>query len=249
MASHFSDSVYRVRQQQLLLLPSITTPLAPRLRLTAGPLLKYSHTRDDPWTLLATTGPYYGAGDFGQVGLHTRIDLDTRDNGAAAAHGARLTVAGQWYPAVWSVVDPFGRISAQASTYASVGDPATATLAVRAGAAAVSGGAPFQELVYVGGATTVRGYAEQRFAGRQGAYANAELRLLADRASVGDIGILGLADVGRVWTPGESSDVWHAAAGGGLWFAWRHRRDNTVSIVAARSPERTGIYVRVGFLF
>ncbi len=243
------DSVYRVRQQQLLLLPSITTPLAPRLRLTAGPLLKYSHTRDDPWTLLATTGPYYGAGDFGQVGLHTRIDLDTRDNGAAAAHGARLTVAGQWYPAVWSVVDPFGRISAQASTYASVGDPATATLAVRAGAAAVSGGAPFQELVYVGGATTVRGYAEQRFAGRQGAYANAELRLLADRASVGDIGILGLADVGRVWTPGESSDVWHAAAGGGLWFAWRHRRDNTVSIVAARSPERTGIYVRVGFLF
>ncbi len=144
---------------------------------------------------------------------------------------------------------PCGRISAQASTYASVGDPATATLAVRAGAAAVSGGAPFQELVYVGGATTVRGYAEQRFAGRQGAYANAELRLLADRASVGDIGILGLADVGRVWTPGESSDVWHAAAGGGLWFAWRHRRDSTVSIVAARSPERTGIYVRVGFLF
>ena len=241
--------MYRVRQQQFLLLPAVTTPLAPRLRLTAGPLLKYSHTRDDPWTLLATTGPYYGAGDFGQLGLDTRIDLDTRDNGAAPAHGARVTVAGQWYPAVWSVVDPFGRISAQASTYASVGDPPTATLAVRASAAAVSSSAPFQELVYVGGATTLRGYAEQRFAGRQGAYANAELRLLVARPSIGDLGVLGLGDVGRVWTPGEGSDVWHAAGGGGVWFAWQHRRDYTFSIAAARSPERTGVYVRMGFLF
>jgi len=113
----------------------------------------------------------------------------------------------------------------------------------------VSGTVPFQELVYVGGGTTVRGYAEQRFAGRRGAYGNVELRLLAGRLPFGDVGIFGLADAGRVWIPGEPSDRWHAAAGGGLWLAWQHRRANTLSIAAARSPERTAIYVRIGFMF
>ena len=111
------------------------------------------------------------------------------------------------------------------------------------------GTAPFTEAVYVGGGTTVRGYAEQRFAGRSGAYANAELRVAVARLSAGDVGAFGLADGGRVWVAGESSDRWHGAAGGGLWFAWHHRRANTISIAAARSPERTALYVRAGFMF
>ena len=158
-------------------------------------------------------------------------------------------MVGQGYPAVWDAVHPFGSVSAEASTYLSAGDPPSATLALRAGGAAVSGTVPFQELVYVGGGTTVRRYAEQRFAGRRGAYGNVELRLLAGRLPFGDVGIFGLADVGRVWIPAESSDRWHAAAGGGLWLAWQHRRVNTLSIAAARSPERTAIYVRIGFMF
>ena len=101
----------------------------------------------------------------------------------------------------------------------------------------------------MGGETSVRGYAEQRFAGRRGAYGNAELRFAAGRLPFGDLGLFGLADVGRVWTAGESSDRWHAAAGGGLWLAWQHRRANLLSIAAARSPERTAIYVRAGFMF
>jgi len=52
-----------------------------------------------------------------------------------------------------------------------------------------------------------------------------------------------------VWLAGEASDRWHAAAGGGLWFAWRHSRTSTVSIAAAKSPESTAVYVRAGFLF
>jgi len=48
----------------------------------------------------------------------------------------------------------------------------------------------------VGGGTTVRGYLEQRFAGRRSAYTNAELRLLAGRLPFGDLGIFGW------WTQG-----------------------------------------------
>ena len=243
------DSAYRVRQTQLLVAPRVAIPLTPRLRFTVGPLLKYAHTPSDPGTVLATAGPYYGAGDFGQVGARAGLELDTRDHTAAPARGVHLSVVGQGYPALWDAVHPFGSVSAEASTYISAGDPPSATLALRAGGAAVSGTVPFQELVYVGGGTTVRGYAQQRFAGRRGAYGNVELRLLAGRLSFGDVGIFGLADVGRVWIPGESSDRWHAAAGGGLWLAWQHRRANTLSIAAARSPERTAIYVRIGFMF
>jgi len=243
------DSVYRVRQKQLLVAPRVALPLAPRLRLTLGPLLKYAHTPTDPGTVLTTTGPYYGAGNYGQVGARAVFELDTRDHTVAPARGLHVSFAGQWYPAVWDVASPFGSLSVEVSTYLSAGDPPGATLALRAGGAAVSGSVPFQELVFVGGGTTVRGYPEQRFAGRRGAYANAELRLLAGRLPFGDLGIFGLADAGRVWIPGEASDRWHAAAGGGLWLAWQHRRDNTLSIAAARSPERTAIYVRAGFMF
>ena len=243
------DSVYRVGQTQLLVAPRVAIPLAPRLRVTLGPLLKYAHSPGDRGTVLAITGPYYGAGDFGEIGARAGLELDTRDHTVAPARGVHLSIVGQWYPAVWDAVRPFRTVSAEASTYLSAGEPPSAILALRAGGAAVSGTVPFQELVYVGGETTLRGYAEQRFAGRRGAYGNAELRLLAGRLPFGDLGIFGLADAGRVWIPGESTDRWHAAAGGGLWLAWQHRRDNTLSMAVARSPERTAVYVRVGFMF
>src|SRR6266568_9108226 len=62
------DSVYRVRQTQLLFAPAVAVPLAPRLRLVMGPLVKYARTHPDSGTLLSSTGPHYGAGDFGQLG-------------------------------------------------------------------------------------------------------------------------------------------------------------------------------------
>jgi len=243
-----ADSAYRVRQQQVLIAPRVAIPLTPRLRFTVGSSVKYAHTPSDPGTVLATTSPY-GTGDFGEVEGSAGLELDTRDHTVAPARGVRVSIVGQWHPAVWDAVHQFGSVSAEASTYVSAGDPPSATLALRAGGAAVTGTVPFQELVYVGGGTTVRGYVEQRFAGRRGAYGNAELRLLVGRLSFADVGILGLADAGRVWIRRDPSDRWHAAAGAGLWLAWQHRRDRTLSIAAARSPERTAIYVRAGFMF
>src|SRR5207249_12316930 len=67
-------------------------------------------------TVLATTGPYYGAGDFGQVGVRAGLELDTRDHTAAPARGVHLSMVGQGYPAVWDAVHPFGSVSAEAST-------------------------------------------------------------------------------------------------------------------------------------
>ena len=53
-------------------------PLAPRLGLTLGPLVEYTHAAGDAGTILALTRPY-GTGDFGQVGVRAALELDTRD--------------------------------------------------------------------------------------------------------------------------------------------------------------------------
>jgi hypothetical protein len=63
----------------------------------------------------------------------------------------------------------------------------------------------------------------------------------------GDIGILGLGDVGRVWADGESSDTWHGAFGAGLWFALIDA-STTISLSVA-DGERTGVYLKAGFGF
>src|SRR5205807_2188022 len=85
------DSVYRVGQKQLLVGPRVAIPLAPRLRVMLGPLLKYAHSPGDAGTVLTTTGPYYGAGDFGEVGARAGLELDTRDHTVAPASGRAAT--------------------------------------------------------------------------------------------------------------------------------------------------------------
>jgi len=64
----------------------------------------------------------------------------------------------------------------------------------------------------------------------------------------GELGVFGLGDAGRVYLSGETSDRWHAAAGGGLWLAFLNRA-NILSVAAAHGDEGTRIYARAGFAF
>jgi len=110
---------------------------------------------------------------------------------------------------------------------------------------------PLHEAAYVGGATTVRGFVEHRFAGDASVYGNVELRFSVAKFFFlvpTEVGLFGLGDAGRVFLSGETSDRWHAAAGGGLWLAFLNRA-NTVSVAAAHSVEGTRVYVRAGFPF
>ena len=103
----------------------------------------------------------------------------------------------------------------------------------------------------MGGATTLRGYHEQRFAGDAVAFGNAEVRVYLSRLSVlvpGELGVLALGDIGRAYLAGERSDRWHGAAGGGVWLALVDR-GSTVTLTVARSPERWAYYGGLGFMF
>jgi len=127
------------------------------------------------------------------------------------------------------------------------------TLAVRAGAKKVFGTFPYFEAAYLGGSSDLRGFAEQRFAGDASAFGNAELRfaLFTMKFLVPTrVGVFGLADVGRVYFDGDppDADTWHTAFGGGMWLSFIDRR-NTLSVAIANGDDRTGVYIRSGFLF
>ncbi len=62
-----------------------------------------------------------------------------------------------------------------------------------------------------------------------------------DRALVPRFGVFGLADVGRVFLEGESSDRWHTAFGGGLWIAIADPR-HLASVAIATSEGHVRFY-------
>jgi hemolysin activation/secretion protein len=162
-----------------------------------------------------------------------------------------IDVQGSFYPALWDVDSTFGSVEGVARTYLSVGGPMQPTLALRAGGKKVWGRYPFFEAAFIGGGSTVRLGRINRYAGDASAYGSAELRLALTRFELvlpAQLGVFGLADAGRVFLEGESSDEWHSAFGGGLSLSYLDRA-YTFSIAIASGDERTAVYLQGGFGF
>ncbi len=245
-----ADELYKVRQRQFLVSPALAWSPARRLRVSVGPVLKHATTDLGRPSFLEGQPPY-GSANFTQVGGRARLELDTRDVPGNPTRGAHLAAAASVYPALFDVVSTFGEIHGEAAGYLSAPRPFRPTLALRAGGQRVWGVYPFQEAAFVGGSTTVRGLRERRYIGDASLYGSAELRLRLTRVRIvlpATVGIFGLADGGRVFLEGESSDKWHTAVGGGLWLAFLSPA-NTISVALARGDGRTGLYFRSGFMF
>ena len=248
-SSEGPDDFFKVEQQQFSLEPSLTIPVGP-LRLSFGPSLGFASTDQETRRLITVTRPY-GTEDFGQVGAAATLRFDSRDVRPAPRSGSHVFVTARYFPSLWDVETAFGSIHGEAATYLTGGGGLQPTVALRAGGKRVFGTYPFHDAAFIGGAANVRGFHPQRFAGDASLYGNAELRLELGRFFLvlpGDFGVFALADAGRVFLEGETSDRWHTAVGGGLWFAYLDR-SRTVSVAVARSEERTGLYVRAGFSF
>jgi len=266
------DRFYEVEQKQLRLEPFLHVPVAAHTVGSLGVVARYTRTELEEGRFITLARPY-GSGSFGQAGFGARLTLDTRDDPAAlsiggapppvppgdavgssvaaARRGFRVEVGATVFPKLWDVETAYAEVHGEASAHVTAPIALEPTLAVRAGGKSVSSGAPYFDAAFVGGADTVRGLPEQRFAGRSSLYASAELRLFLTRFFLllpGELGVFGLTDTGRVFASGESSGRWHSSVGGGLWFAFLSRA-STVTIAVARSEERTGVYARAGFGF
>lgn len=239
------DEFFRVEQVDLTLAPSLSVPLG-RAELSAGPVLRYSDTDFDEDRFL--TPDVYGAGKFGMVGLASQVGYDDLTT-VGATRGLSFAIGGSWYPAALDVDDAFGELHADVSTFVTApAAPLQPTLALHLGGKRVWGRFPFQEAAFIGDASTVRLGRQNRYGGEASLFAQSELRLFLTRfyfLAPADFGVLGLADVGRVFVDGEESDRWHAAGGGGVWASFLDRA-YMVRLSVAASSERTALYLGIG---
>lgn len=245
-----SDAFYGVNQTRSDLSLGLAVEPSARVRFSLGTVGRVSNTDDDEDTFLVRQGPdFYGAGTFWQLGFRGGFRFDTRDRPVAASRGLVFEGGGTLWPSWMSVDETYGELHGLVAAYFTAGP----TLALRAGGQRVFGTFPFLDAAYVGGSSTLRGFAEHRFAGHASLFGNAELRFRLARTRIifpGGIGVLAIGDLGRVFsdgdTPGEKT--WHGAYGGGLWYSVLDPM-NTLSLSIVTSKERTGLYVNAGFAF
>lgn len=194
--------------------------------------------------------PPAGTGDAGKLGPAARFEYDSRDTRMAPRSGIHARFDAEYNPVDWSNGEgPFGSLEGSVSTYLTPVSPVT--LALRVGGRQVWGDFPYFEAAYLGGNRSLRGFPSGRFAGDRSVFGNAELRLrvLENRWLVPvEIGLLGLADAGRVWFDGESPGGWHTDLGAGLWFSALERSQG-LSLGLARSPERGRFWFTLGMPF
>jgi hypothetical protein len=241
---------HMVRNWQLELAPALEVSPVDGIVVGAGPRLRWVRSEPDADRLIGSADPY-GAGGFGSFGARAYVRLDLRDLPTNPRRGLLLELGGEVVPSGWDVEERFGSAHAAIATYISAPRGWSPTLYLRAGARKAWGRYPYFEAARIGGGGSVRGYSSGRYMGDAAVFAQTELRLPVARASLlvpGTLGVMGLADVGRVYLDGESSDVWHAGFGGGIWFAWRGGA-KVAALAVARGAERTTLTARVGTAF
>jgi hypothetical protein len=255
------EDTYKLEQDRFEFEPAVIYSPSDNVDISLGVAVKYDKTepRDNP---VLGAQPFYGQGDFTQVGVSTRFRFDGTDHRALPRKGVLVNASGRLYPSVADVTDTFGEIHGDVRGYLSTPNDRGVTLALRAGGQRVFGTYPFFESAFIGGKTpfslfepgggsSVRGLPAQRYAGDGSLYGSTELYLPITKAFLlvpGQLGVMGFYDVGRVWVDGETSSRWHHGAGGGVFFTTPGRH-TLITAQVATSESSTTFYLRGGLVF
>ena len=115
----------------------------------------------------------------------------------------------------------YTQVMSEFRTYFNPDRDSVLTIANRVGAGTIFGNADYFQQVKLGGPDNLRGFHSYRFTGRTMLFDNLELRLKLFNFNSylfpGAVGLIGFNDIGRVWSTGQSSNVWHDGFGGGFY--------------------------------
>ena len=187
------------------------------------------------------------------VGGVVGASRDTRDDAREPRSGGLIELEVAGYPAVADVEDAWMGVRLQATRFlSSDGLPTQPALQVGMNFESVGASAPYFERASLGGRSSLPGYRTGRFRGDRAlsALSLARLELLEFDSPFGGfaVGVHGIATAGRVWLDGETSDVIHAGAGGGIWV-----RSNVVgapfSVSTVWGDRGPRTYLDLGHLF
>jgi len=250
-SSNQPRSYYRAGRTLYEVAPELVLPLSDRVRIGAGVDFTWVDTPLDTSLFIGVDRPY-GTPSFGETGLTARFTFDSRDVHGAPRKGVLATLNGAWYPVIGKGSGAFGTVSGSVSGFATPSWWQAMTLATRVQGTATYGEVPYFEAAFIGGSHSVRGLPRGRYSGEKSILGNLDLRWRLSRVQFvlpWDFGLLGLADVGRVFVSGEHSDVWHPSYGGGIWLALLDRSLAASLTVATGAGEGVLINAGGGFAF
>ena len=191
----------------------------------------------------------YGAIDFWQAGATAMFVFDPPVDESQSANRIHLEIGGATFPELLDVVTPFTKASGGLSAVLAPSVSSPISLAFRVGGEKIWGDQlPWDEAAFLGGARTVRGFDQERYAGDASVFGSGELRLRLGQASVlvpVDLGVFGFADAGRVYLDGDSPGGWHTSVGGGIWLT-PITQPYMLRAGFAASDEATKIYIETG---
>ncbi|WP_282125479.1 BamA/TamA family outer membrane protein [Marinifilum flexuosum] len=157
------------------------------------------------------------------LGINIKHEWDTRDSKVIPSRGMYWTNSWSFYRGLEKNDHNFQKMETDMRFYTSLGRPQRSIFALRVGAAHNTSGYSFYQANKLGMKSNLRGYRQDRFAGDDMVYQNADFRFRLARFKSyflgGEIGVLAFNDFGRVWLDGESSSKWHHGYGGGFWVS------------------------------
>jgi len=185
------------------------------------------------------------------AGVFVTLTSDTRNNLLLPGWGTFFKIAFKGYEGLNAYSRSFATVLSEMRVYKSLDSRSNFVIANRTGAEAAVGNPAFYQSLFLGGQGNLLGFRQYRFSGDYVVYDNFELRIkMADLASYilpGQLGLVGLFDIGRVWQKHDHSQVWHNGSGGGFYFS--PAQLIVIQAVVAHSTEGLYPYLTLGLRF
>ena len=218
-------SYYQARFTEVTVYPSLYREIEQLGTLYAGPFVQFMDVRRDADRFVALPQEGVSMLSFDPqwyAGARAGLLVEAVDKKFNPSSGIRWHSDGSVNFNVSEGGEAYSNLNTALSAYYSLSYSPQITLAARVGGAHNFGDFPFYGAVTLGSNSNLRGFRSTRFAGRSSFYQNVDVRIelfkFSTYLALGKAGIQGFVDNGRVWTDGESSDVWHQGYGGGVWF-------------------------------
>ncbi len=227
-----------------------------KLSIAFGPSVFYYWNNNDRNTgrILVYAGDYgldsarifsprfYGGGKLS-------VDFNSIDNLLLPSRGIHFHTDALAQTGLNEETLPYIRAQGDFSIFSPLSDNKRFVIGLRGGGGHIfSDGFEYWQALTLGANNFLRGYRKDRFSGTSMAYGSAELRWRIARFHTrllpGELGLVGFQDAGRVWLRGETSDKWHLAYGGGIYFT--PFNSVLISVLGAVSEEERLLNVSIG---
>lgn len=185
------------------------------------------------------------------AGLVAGAVVDTRNNGLFSSEGLLWETELKGMNQLNDERKPYAQLISELNFYIPILKDSNIVIANRIGAGTTIGSPAFFQQMQLGGIRNLRGFHTFRFTGRTMAFHNLDIRCklfnFTSYLFPGTIGIVGFNDVGRVWSPNESSNKWHHGYGAGLYIIPAELV--LFQALIGHSVEGTIPYISIGFSF